>query len=90
MPCTDRVLPFSFSFGFVNRVFPLNSHNVGDIVEKIVDVPEKAVSVVQTTTSQASSGSAVPREKLKLAFMLLGGKLSSISSTYFLRLSSVY
>ena len=51
MPCTERVLPFYFSFGFVNRVFPLNSHNVGDIVEKIVDVPEKAVSVVQTTTS---------------------------------------
>jgi len=41
-------------------------------VEKVDEVPQKAISVVQATTSQVSSGSAVPQEKLKLAFKLLG------------------
>ena len=41
-------------------------------MEKIDEVPHKAISVVQATTSQVSSGSAVPQEKLKLAFKLLG------------------
>jgi len=67
-----RVLSFSFSFGFGNQVFLLNSHDKGDIVEKVVDVPEKAVSVVRASTSQISSGSVMPQEKLKLAFKLLG------------------
>ena len=39
---------------------------------RVEDVPEKAVSEVRATTSQISSGSAVPQEKLKLAFKLLG------------------
>ena len=39
---------------------------------RVEDVPEKAVSEVPATTSQISSGSAVPQEKLKLAFKLLG------------------
>jgi hypothetical protein len=40
-------------------------------VEKVDEVPQKAISVVQATTSQVSSGSAMPQEKLKLAFKLL-------------------
>ena len=40
-------------------------------MEKVDEVPQKAISVVQATTSQALSG-AVPQEKLKLAFKLLG------------------
>ena len=55
----------------MNQVFLLNSHDKGDIVEKVVDVPEKAVSEVQATTSQVSSGSVVPQEKVKLAYKLL-------------------
>ena len=39
---------------------------------KVKDVPEKAISKVRATTSQVSSGSVVPQEKLKLAFKLLG------------------
>ena len=37
---------------------------------RVDEVPQKVVSVVQTTTSQVLSG-AVPQEKLKLAFKLL-------------------
>jgi len=40
-------------------------------VEKVDEVPQKTISVVQATTSQVLSG-AVPQEKLKLAFKLLG------------------
>ena len=74
----------------MNQVFPLDSQNLGNIVEKVEDVPQKAVSVVQATTSQVSSGSAVPQEKLKHAFKLLGVSSRIISSTCFLRSSSVY
>jgi len=41
-------------------------------VEKVDEVPQKAISVVQATTYHVSSGSAMPQEKLKLAFKLLG------------------
>ena len=41
-------------------------------MEKVDEVPQKAISVVQATTYQVSSGSAMPQEKLKLAFKLLG------------------
>ena len=41
-------------------------------MEKVEHVPKKAISVMQATTSQVSSGSVVPQEKLKLAFKLLG------------------
>ena len=41
-------------------------------MEKVETVSQKAVSAVQTTTSQVSSGSAMPQEKLNLAFKLLG------------------
>jgi len=41
-------------------------------VEKVEDVPKRAISMVQVTTSQVLSGSVVPQEKLKLAFKLLG------------------
>ena len=39
---------------------------------RIEDVPKKAISEVRASTSQVSSGSVVPQEKLKLAFKLLG------------------
>ena len=39
---------------------------------RVDEVPQKAVSVVQATTSQVSLGSVVPLEKLKLGFKLLG------------------
>ena len=35
-------------------------------------MPEKAISEVQATTSQVSSGSVLPQEKVKLAYKLLG------------------
>ena len=41
---------------------------------RVEDVPEKAISEVRATTSQVSSGSALPQEKVKLAYKLLGGK----------------
>ena len=41
-------------------------------MEKVEDVPKRAISMVQATTSQVLSGSVVPQEKLKLAFKLLG------------------
>ena len=37
----------------------------------IEDAPKKTISEVQASTSQISSGSVVPQEKLKLAFKLL-------------------
>ena len=39
---------------------------------RIEDAPKKVISVVQASTSQVSSGSVLPQEKLKLAFKLLG------------------
>ena len=41
-------------------------------MRRIDDVPKKAVSEVQASASQISSGSVLPQEKLKLAFKLLG------------------
>jgi hypothetical protein len=41
-------------------------------VEKVDEVPQKAVSVVQATTFQVSLGSALPQEKVKLSYRLLG------------------
>ena len=46
--------------------------NIGDIIEKVADVPEKSISEVRASAFQVSSGSVVPQEKLKLAFKLLG------------------
>ena len=40
-------------------------------MEKVETVSQKAVSAVQTTTSQITSGSALSHEKLKLAYKLL-------------------
>ena len=40
-------------------------------MEKVDEVPQKTISVVQATTSQVLSG-VVPQEKLKIAFKLLG------------------
>ena len=39
---------------------------------RVEDVPQKAVSEVRATTSQVSSGSALPQEKVKLAYKLFG------------------
>ena len=41
---------------------------------RIEDAPKKAISDVRASTSQISSRSVLPQEKLKLAFKLLGGK----------------
>ena len=41
----------------------------------VQDVPEKAISEVRGSTSQVSTGSDLPREKVELAFKLL--KISS-------------
>ncbi|XP_039815089.1 uncharacterized protein LOC120677981 [Panicum virgatum] len=49
---------------------PTDSQNLGNTVGKVDEVPQKAISVVQATTSQVSSGSAMRQEKLKLAFKL--------------------
>ena len=38
----------------------------------IQDAPKRASSVVQASTSQVSSGSVLPREKVELFFKLLG------------------
>ena len=38
----------------------------------IEDAPKRASSVVQASTSQVSSGSVLPQEKVKLAYKLLG------------------
>jgi len=53
------------------------------------DAPEKAISVVQASTSQVSSGCVLPQEKLKLAFKLLGVS-SRIFRVLAYRSNSVY
>jgi len=53
------------------------------------DAPEKAISVVQVSTSQVSSGCVLPQEKLKLAFKLLGVS-SRIFRVLAYRSNSVY
>jgi hypothetical protein len=40
-------------------------------VEMVQDVPKKAISEVQASASQISSGSVLPRENVELAFKLL-------------------
>ncbi|XP_039803732.1 HIV Tat-specific factor 1 homolog [Panicum virgatum] len=52
----------------------------GNTVGRVEDVPQKVVSEVQATTSQVSSGSAMPQEKVKLAYKLLGEVLEQESS----------
>ena len=74
----------------MNQVFPLDSQNPGNTVGKVIGVPEKAISEVRATTSQVSLGSVLPQEKVKLAYKLLGVSSRVISSTCFLRSSSVY
>ena len=64
---------FFFALNLIKqRFFHVDSRNPGNIVERIEDAPKKAISVVQASTSQVSSGSVLPQEKLKLAFKLLG------------------
>ena len=59
-------------------------------MEKVEDVPQKAVFVVQATTSQVSSGSALPQEKLKLAYKLSGVNSRITRVLVFIRSSSIY
>jgi hypothetical protein len=54
------------------RIFPLDSQNTGNTVRIIEDAPRKAISEVQASTSLVSSGSVLPREKVELAYKLLG------------------
>ena len=61
-----------------------------DTVEKVDEVPQKAVFVVQATTSQVSLGSALPQEKVKLAYRLLGVSSRITRVLIFIRLSSMY
>ena len=64
---------FFFALNLIKqRFFPVDSQNPGNTVEWIEDAPKKAIFVVQASTSQVSSGSVLPQEKLKLAFKLLG------------------
>ena len=56
---------------------------------RVDEVPQKAVSVVQATTSQVLSGSVLPQEKLKLAYKMLGVS-SRISRVLIFRSSSMY
>ena len=53
------------------HIVSLDSQNMGNTVGKIEDVPKRAVSEVRASTSQVSSGSVLPREKVELAFKLL-------------------
>ena len=48
---------------------------------RVEDVPQKTVSEVRATTSQVSSGSALPQEMVKLAYKLLGVSSRITSST---------
>ena len=76
-----RVLPFQFC----NPTFSSRFPNLGNTVARVEDAPPtQAVSVVEATTSQISSGSALPQEKLKIAHKLLGVSKSINSSTYLL------
>ena len=51
---------------------PLDSQDPGNTVGRVEDAPHtKAVSVVEATTSQVSSKSALP-QKLRLAYKLRG------------------
>ena len=82
MPCIERILPFIFPLvGFCNSIFPLDSQNPRNTVGRVEDVPQKAVSKVRATTSQVSARSALPQEKVKLAYKLLGVSSRITSST---------
>ena len=50
---------------------PLDSLTTGNVAGKIEDVPKKAVAEVVASTSQVTSGSNLPREKVELAVKLL-------------------
>ena len=75
--------------GFITQVFSLDSRNPGNAVRRIEEAPQKAISVVQATTSQVSTGSALPQEKLKLAYKLLGVS-SQLTWVLIFRSSSMY
>ena len=67
---------FFFALNLIKyHFFPVDSQNPGNTVGRIEDAPKKTISVVQASTSQVSSGSVLPQEKLKLAFNLM--KVSS-------------
>ena len=57
---------------------------------RVEDAPQKVVTVVQVTTSQVLSGSALHQEKLKLAYKLLGVSSRITRVLVFIRSSSMY
>ena len=59
-------------------------------MEKVDEVPQKAVPVVHATTSQVSLGSALPQEKVKLAYRLLGVSSQITRVLIFIRSSRMY
>ena len=64
---------FFFALNLIKEhIFPLDSQNPGNSVGMVQDVAEKAISEVRASTSQVSSRSVLPREKVELAFKLLG------------------
>lgn len=69
-PCIKKYLFTALNL-IKYHIIPLDSQNTGNTVGKIEDVPERAVSEVRASTSQVSSGSDLPREKVELAFKLL-------------------
>ncbi|XP_039815106.1 uncharacterized protein LOC120678007 [Panicum virgatum] len=44
----------------------------GNTIARVEDAPQKAISDVRASTSQVSSVSVLPQEKLKLAYKLMG------------------
>ena len=82
MALPQGILPFVFPLvWFYNQIFPLDSQNPRNTVGRVEDVPQKAVSKVRATTSQVLAGSALPQEKVKLAYKLLGVSSRITSST---------
>jgi hypothetical protein len=91
MPFVEEILPFFPLVWFCNPIFLLDSQNPGNTVGRVEEVPHiGAVSVVQATSSLASSGSALPQEKIKLAHKLLTVSSRITRVLVFIRSSSMY
>ena len=53
------------------HVLLVDSQVTGNTVGRIEEVPKRAVAEVLASTSQVTSGSVLPREKVELAIKLL-------------------
>ena len=69
MPCRKGILLFALSV-IKYHVLPLDSQVTGNTIGRIEEVPKRVVVVA--STSQVTSGSDLPREKVEHAFKLLG------------------